>query len=98
MAELQIMRCEGSGGYDQISIQYNPDTLEAEKILWSRQVFNHTCSAVAALSEQYNLHADDFVLIDNNNLEHTLPSDLFLYVDEMGDLNTSNIGNYLRSR
>ena len=98
MAELLIIRASDNDITDAVSLQYDADTLEAQKIIWRSDDFTHQCIPVSLLSQEYNLVREEMDLIDSNTFEFVLPTGLFLFYDDMGDLNTSGVGSHLRSR
>lgn len=98
MAKLKLVRCTNNQTVQIISLEYNESTLEAQKIIWYRSDTNNSCLAILLLSEEYNLVAEDFDVIDANNYEFILPTGLFMEFDETEDLDISVVTDYLRNR
>ena len=98
MNQLTILKCQTNKGVNQIYITYNETTLEAETIVWYCTDKDHSCVAVRTLSEQNNLTRETMILVDENTYEFVLPTGLYLEYDEMGDLTTTNVEEYLKNR
>ena len=98
MAELLVLRATDSSITNSISLDYDEDSLEAQKIIWRSSDFTHLCIPVTTLSQDYNLTRDNMNLVDANTFEFILPTGLFLVYDEMGDLDPSGIQSYLRNK
>ena len=98
MAELLVMRTTNNDIVNSISLQYDEDTIEAQKIIWRSSDFVQYCRPVSILSQEYNLVREEMDLVDSNTFEFTLPTGIFLSYDEAGDLDLSDVQEYLRSR
>ena len=91
----ELLRRKSNKGLNIISLQYNADDYEAEKIIWYTTEMNHNSTAIKYMSDSYNLSASDFTSASTNTFEHNIESGVYMSIDEYGELVTSALEQHL---